>query len=665
MIIATAGHVDHGKTSLVRALTGVDTDRLAEEKRRGLTIDLGFAYAPLGGAEPVGFIDVPGHERFLRNMLAGVSRVDIALLVVAADDGPMPQTREHLAILGLTGARALVVALTKIDRVDPDRVAQASAQVRGLLAEGPWADAPVFPVSTPTGEGLAALRAHLADAAAAAVPDEPQGRFRLAIDRAFSVAGAGLVLTGTVLSGRALPGDTLVISPLGREARVRGIHAQGAPAAQARQGQRCAINVAGGGLQPEQAGRGQWLLAPALHAPTQRLDVRLRLLAGERGGSARRSAQLQVHLGADAVGCQLAWLDEAAEAAGPHRLAQLILARPVSALRGDRLVLRDPAAGSTLGGGEVLDPFAPARGRARPERRLLLAGWGQPDAGSALQALLQASPAGLPVEPFAQAWNLLPETLEALLEAGRAARPAGPRPPLAISQAHWQSWLATVTACLARQHAAEPDRIGPIESELLDAMLAEQRARSGSTGRPDDPAAAPDTAPALAWPSGREQARQVARAALAAQLAAGTVLREGASLRLPGHEARLADADAALLARVMPILQAGLLRPPIVGELAATLGLARADMLTFLRRMSVLGHVLPVAPNRFFAPEALGALAAIARTLAGASPDGGFDAAAYRDASGIGRNLTIEVLEYLDRAGITRFAGERRQVIAH
>jgi selenocysteine-specific elongation factor len=644
MIIATAGHVDHGKTSLVRALTGVDTDRLAEEKRRGLTIDLGFAYAPLGGAEPVGFIDVPGHERFLRNMLAGVSRVDLALLVVAADDGPMPQTREHLAILGLTGARALVVALTKIDRVDPERVAQAGAQVRGLLAEGPWADAPVFPVSTPTGEGLAALRAHLADAAAAAVPDEPQGRFRLAIDRAFSVAGAGLVLTGTVLSGRALPGDTLVISPLGREVRVRGIHAQGAPAAQARQGQRCAINVAGGGLQPEQAGRGQWLLAPALHAPTQRLDVRLRLLAGERGGSAQRGAQRQVHLGADAVGCQLAWLDEVADAAGPQRLAQLILARPVSALRGDRLVLRDPAAGSTLGGGEVLDPFAPARGRARPERRLLLAGWGQPDAGSALQALLQASPAGLPVEPFAQAWNLLPETLEALLQAGQVARPAGPRPPLVISQVHWDAWLASVTACLAHRHAAEPARIGPIERELLDAMLAEQRARSGSAGR--------------------EQARQVARAALAAQVAEGEVLREGASLRLPGHEARLADADAALLARVMPILRASLLRPPIVGELAATLGLARADMLSFLRGMSVLGHVLPVAPNRFFAPEALDALAAIARTLAGASPDGGFDAAAYRDASGIGRNLTIEVLEYLDRAGITRFAGERRQLIA-
>ncbi|MBU6272808.1 MAG: selenocysteine-specific translation elongation factor [Betaproteobacteria bacterium] len=646
MIIATAGHVDHGKTSLVRALTGVDTDRLAEEKRRGLTIDLGFAYAPLGGGEPVGFIDVPGHERFLRNMLAGVSRVDLALLVVAADDGPMPQTREHLAILGLTGARALVVALTKIDRVAPAQVAQARAQVHGLLAGSPWADAPVFPVSTPTGEGLAALRAHLAAAAAAAAPDQPQGHFRLAIDRAFSVAGAGLVLTGTVLSGRALPGDSLVISPLGREGRVRGIHAQGAPAGEARQGQRCAINVVVGGLQPEQAGRGQWLLAPSLHAPTQRIDVRLRLLPLEGGAAVRRGAQLQVHLGADAVGCQLAWLDEDDAPAGPERLAQLILARPVSALRGDRLVLREPAAGRTLGGGEVLDPFAPARGRSRPERRLLLAGWGRSDAASSLQALLQASAAGLPVEPFARAWNLLPDALDALFDAGQTARPAGPRPALAIDPARWQAWQASTTRCLARHHEVEPARIGPIESELLDAMIDEQKAESA------------------VWPSGRDQARQVARAALAAQVAAGAVVREGASLRLPDHEPRLAPADAALLARVMPMLRASLLRPPIVGELAAALGQERADLLTFLRRMSALGHVLPVAPNRFFAPEALAALAAIARSLAGASPDGRFDAAAYRDASGIGRNLTIEVLEYLDRAGITRFAGERRQLIA-
>ncbi len=646
MIIATAGHVDHGKTSLVRALTGVDTDRLAEEKRRGLTIDLGFAYAPLGGGEPVGFIDVPGHERFLRNMLAGVSRVDLALLVVAADDGPMPQTREHLAILGLTGARALAVALTKIDRVAPEQMAQARAQVHGLLAGSPWADAPVVPVSTPTGEGLAALRAHLAEAAAAASPDQPQGHFRLAIDRAFSVAGAGLVLTGTVLSGRALPGDSLVISPLGREGRVRGIHAQGAPASEARQGQRCAINLAGGGLQPEQAGRGQWLLAPALHAPTQRLDVLLRLLPNEGGGSVRRGAQLQVHLGADAVGCQLAWLDEDEARAGPQRLAQLILARPVSALRGDRLVLRDPAASRTLGGGEVLDPFAPARGRSRPDRRLLLSGWGLPDAASSLQALLQTSPAGLSVEPFAQAWNLLPETLVAMLDAGQATRPAGLRPALAIDPARWQAWQTSVTRCLARQHDTEPARIGPIERELLDAMLDEQRSLTG------------------AWPVGRDQARQVARAALAAQVAAGAVVREGASLRLPGHEARLAEADAALLARVMPILGASLLRPPIVGELAAALGQERADLLSFLRRMSALGHVLAVAPNRFFAPEALTAHAAKARSLAAASPDGGFDAAAYRDASGIGRNLTIGVLEYLDRAGITRFARERRHLIA-
>lgn len=648
MIVATAGHVDHGKSLLVRALTGADTDRLAEEKRRGMTIDLGFAWADLGASEPVGFIDVPGHERFVRNMLAGVNRVDLALLVIAADDGPMPQTREHLAILGLLGARELAVVLTKIDRVEPDRLAEAAREITDLLADTRWPRAPRFPVATPQGLGLEPLRAFIADAAARVRMTPLPGHFRMSIDRAFTVTGAGLVVTGTVLSGRVEAGDALQVSPAGTLVRVRGLHASGRPATAAQEGQRCALNIAGPALHAEVVARGQWLLAPALHAPVTRLDVRLRWLAGVAGVRGGRSA-LQLHLGTASVGALLARLGEAGDAATPEagEFAQLLLERPVSALRGDRFVLRDPASQRTLGGGEVIDPFAPARGRSRPARRAQLRALAIDDPVRALAGLLAGAPAGIEAEPFERAWNLEGTAAQRVVDAAGAMRVRADGQARLLAPGAWQAWRTRLLDALARDHAEQPARIGPTEAELLRAAAAAHRAALGENE---------------SWPERARTVQTVGRAVLGGLLADASIVREAMHLRLPDHEARLAPDDAARLAALMPLLRANLLRPPIAGELAATLGGSRDDMLGFLRRMAVLGHVLPVAPNRFFAPEALPALAAIAEALAAASPDAGFDAAAYRDASGIGRNLTIEVLEFLDRAGVTVFAGERRRM---
>ncbi len=247
MIIATAGHIDHGKTVLVKALTGVDTDRLPEEKRRGVSIDLGFAYDTFGDGTRVGFIDVPGHERFVRNMLAGVTGIDFALLVVAADDGPMPQTVEHLAILDLLGVTAGAVALTKIDRVSAERVAEVRGQIETILARTGLAGIPVFPVSGMTGEGIPALRQHLAEAAAAHAERSRPGHFRLAVDRCFTLTGAGVVVTGTVFSGSVAVGDRLMLSPRGLAVRVRAIHAQNQQAERGAFGDRCAINITGSG----------------------------------------------------------------------------------------------------------------------------------------------------------------------------------------------------------------------------------------------------------------------------------------------------------------------------------------------------------------------------------------------------------------------------------
>ena len=279
VIIGTAGHIDHGKTSLVKALTGVDTDRLKEEMARGITVDLGFAYLPLPDGQVIGFVDVPGHEKLVRNMLAGATGIDQVLLVVAADDGPMPQTREHLAIVDLLGLRQGVVALTKSDLVAPARLAAAEAEVRAMLANTGLADAPILPVSSVSGAGVSELRAHLQQASAQRAAAPREGQFRLAVDRSFSLSGIGTVVTGTAVSGRVAVGDKLTLSPRGLAVRVRGVHAQNRQAAEGRVGQRLALALAG--VERDGVRRGDWVLADALHAPTQRLDVRLRVLAGE------------------------------------------------------------------------------------------------------------------------------------------------------------------------------------------------------------------------------------------------------------------------------------------------------------------------------------------------------------------------------------------------
>ncbi len=635
MIIATAGHVDHGKTTLVRALTGVDTDRLDEEKRRGMTIDLGFAYSG-----PQGFVDVPGHERFVRNMLAGVAGIDLALLVVAADDGPMPQTLEHLAILALLGVPRLVVALSKIDRVPPDRAAEAGREVAALLADGPYAGAPLFPVAASVGTGLPALRQHL-DAAAQALAARPAaGQFRMAIDRSFTLAGAGRIVTGVVLAGRVQVGDAVLLSPTGVPARVRGLQAQNQPAESAQAGQRCALNLAGPELKRAEPQRGDWVVAAAAHAPSDRLDVQLTVLASAPGPLPQRSA-LQLHLGAAALNARVAGLDlsgGAALAPGSVGLAQLLLDRPVSAVHGDRFILRDPAANRTLAGGWVVDPFGPARGRSRPVRLAQLAALARPDPAQALADLLAQSSDGVDLARFARGRNLRPDEAEPLHQA-LALRPvAGDSGPLGLAEVHWQDWRARVLAALDRWHAEQPDSLGPHAPALRLAL--------GLTA---------------GQPASQAPARAVLQAMLAALVDEGLLARDGLRHRRAAHRAALAEADRALLDRVNALLQPAGLRPPIVGELATQLGLPLPLLVDFLGRMAGRGLLVRVAPNRFYLPEGVAALVAQALALAAESDDGSLDAAGYRDRTGIGRNLTVQVLEFLDREGLTRFDGVRHR----
>jgi selenocysteine-specific elongation factor len=631
MIIATAGHVDHGKTTLVRALTGTDTDRLPEEKQRGLTIDLGFAYVDVADGVRLGFVDVPGHERFVKNMLAGVATIDHALLVVAADDGVMPQTVEHLAILDLLGIAHGTVALTKIDRVDAARIAAVKQQIRDLLAPTPLAGAPIFPTSGETGAGIPALRDHLNALAGDHAARATTGRFRLAVDRCFTLSGIGLVVTGAVFSGQVRAGDRLLLSPAGLEARVRGLRALDRDTDTGRAGERCAVNIAGPDVDRNRIRRGDWLVTPSAHAPTRRIDVRVKLLASE-ARALKHWSPVHVHLGAADITGRIALLDRRDLAPGESALAQLSLDAASHAVFADRFILRDQSAQRTIAGGHVIDPAAPARGRARPDRLAALTALDVADHGDALARLLDAVPAGVMLDAFARARNLSEEEATALFAAAAMVTVPDAGGPIGIAQTTWDQLCAALPPVLADWHARHPDVLGPQEAALAREL----------PGRP---------------------AAGVLRAAALDLAGRGLVRRTGMVVHLPDHQPRPAAADEAMWQRVAPILEGGGDRPPRIREVAELLNETPEAMTAFMTRCVRFGRLLPVAPNRYFPPAAVRRLAMIATELAGADIDGSFDAATFKDRSGIGRNLTIELLEFFDAAGFTRRTGNQRHIL--
>jgi len=618
MIIATAGHVDHGKTSLVRALTGIDTDQLAEEKRRGLTIELGFAWVGTEAGQALGFVDVPGHERFIATMLAGVAAVDAALLVVAADDGVMPQTREHLSILRLLGVEQLIIVFSRCDLVEPIRLKPVQVELSELLVEQGWASPPIFCVSAVTGEGIPVLREYLFGLTRDHRLGAVGGHTRLLVDRRFSVPGAGCVVTGTLVGGSLEVGQRLLAK--GRELRVRSLQIAGRVATRAEAGQRCAVNLAGAvDTHPR---RGDWLAAVAFSA-SERLDVELVQLEGSRW----HRGLLQLHLGTAVHPVRVVVLEQ-----GRPVLAQLMLEQPVQAVWGERFIIRDPAANTTLGGGRVLDPQGLRRGRSQSQRLALLREWQQATTvQQALLAALRCQPVEL--SGFARRFNLTEAELTALLgtvncEVLRGAEQAWALLPEQMETA-WNALFEHLTAW----HAAHPEQLGPGEGELRLAICLQLPLELNSCllGR---------------W------------------LREGRLQRQAWAWYLPGHRQRLLEEDQALLARVSELLLKGGLRPPIIGELSQALAVELEPLRAFLQRMQRAGELIAVAPNRYYLPSQIDGLLAVAKRLAAGSCSGSFTAAEYRDASGIGRNLTIQVLHYLDRAGMTRFVRQQRFLTA-
>ena len=601
MIIGTAGHIDHGKTTLVRALTGVDTDRLPEEKKRGITIELGFAPLSLPGIGTAGVVDVPGHEAFVRTMLAGATGVDLALLVVAADEGMMPQTREHLAILSLLAVHGGVVALTKTDLVDDEWLALVTEDVRAALAGSPLTDAPIVPVSATTGAGLAALRDALAAAASHLPARDPEDLFRMPVDRSFTVKGTGTVVTGTVWSGSLLPDATIRIMPAGRTARVRGIQSHGSASTAANPGARVALSLAG--VERDDVPRGSWIITdpdwPA--SKILRADVALLEDAAPLGPRTR----VRFHLGTQDVGARVVAAGGAL-APGAIRGARVLLDEPVLARAGDRFVLRVPSPAATIGGGVVIDP-APAVARPRPwparltiDERLhaaLAEGGGQGVARRSIPVRLGVPPAAVSAIVGQQPGIVV--TADGRLVAGTIVESAASR----------------AASLVAGHHREFP----------LDAGL-----------------------PLAALRSGLAVTGSVVDLVLGRLAASGSIEVVGAAARAAGWTPTLGEGDAKISTAIESRLRAAGREPPSVAELASAIGADPRPVLRFLERQ---GTVVAVEEDRYYLTAELAAIIEIVR--AGMVSGRVYSPAELREMTGLSRKYLIPFLEYCDRHGVT------------
>jgi selenocysteine-specific elongation factor len=615
-VIGTAGHVDHGKSTLVQTLTGIDPDRLAEEKEREMTIDLGFAWLTLGGEE-IGIVDVPGHRDFIENMLAGVGGIDLTLFVIAADEGVMPQTREHLAILDLLEIKRGVVALTKSDLIDdPEWLELVTLEVSDVLEGTTLAGAPVVPVSARTGAGIDALKKAL-EVTLREIGEPPDWhRPRLPIDRVFSLPGFGTIVTGTLLDGSFHIGDEVEIMPGGIPGRIRGLQTHKAKRETARPGSRVAINLSG--IDRDQLQRGQVVAKRGLLKNTQLLDVHYRHLP-ETEDPLHHNAEVKVFLGSAEITAHARVIGQEQIQPGTEGWLQLALTTPAAAARGDRFILRRPSPGATIGGGRVLDPHPGRRHRRfRPNvlERFQIMAQGTPEELLLRTLTLQGplSPAklfekaGLSAEDALVPWqSLLQQDL--VIDLGKTA----------IAAAAWEELVERIPRELATYHRELPLKLGIDREELRSRMQIQ---------------------PAVFAPLREKLALE------------GKLEQAGTLLRLPEHRVQFSPEDEKAIVQLMTLFEAQKTSSPSVKECQAIVGEAVYFALVDM------GRIKPVAEDVVYSAETYTEL--ITRLSDYLHQRGSITAAEARDLLGASRKYAIALLEHMDERRITRRVGDVR-----
>lgn len=612
IVIGTAGHIDHGKTALVRALTGIDTDRLAEEKQRGISIDLGFAHLPLPNGQSISFIDVPGHERFVKNMLAGTGGIHAVLLVVAADESVMPQTREHFDICRLLGIDHGLVALSKSDQASPAQLEKTREEVRALCAGSFLGSAPVIPVSAVTGEGLASVTRELASLAGQVPPRDTSGLARLPIDRSFAMKGFGTVVTGTLWSGTLNTGETVQIHPSNQQARIRGLQVHGKPVERVAAGQRAAVNLTG--ADHSQILRGFVLTHNAGLQTTKRLAVLAHWIDTAEIPDTRR--QFLLHTGTAEIPVMLKVLSRVADAA---TLAQLWTAEPLLALPGDRFVLRRPSPARTVAGGLLIDAFPPARlNRGKSVARLLSLVEARPGARAGL--LVRESATGRRVselvrltgEPAAKIQSALSRDSSLVFDETSQR---------AVSKSWIEQKRHGMAAWLASFHAKNPSLAGAPMSLVrhgLDADLAR----------------------------------------LVIERAPG-IRVQGDVVSLVSHQARFSNQETEALAKIERAFRQAAFQPPAPGDVLQSAGLDPRRARGLLEGLIKAQKLVRVADNMIFHAEVI---AHVRKSLA-LHKGRRFSVPEFKEWTQISRKYAIPLLEYLDHQHVTRREGDARVVL--
>ena len=645
IIVGTAGHIDHGKTTLVRALTGVDADRLPEEKRRGITIDLGFAELDLGDVR-VGFVDVPGHERFVKNMLAGAHGLDAVALVIAADEGVMPQTREHFDISKLLDVRHGLIVITKIDTVDDELLELVRLDAAELVAGSFLEHAPVVAASAKTGAGLDELKQELRAIAALTSARSTHSVARLPVDRAFTMRGFGAVVTGTLVAGEIIEGQELELLPASLRVRVRGLQVHGRTTTSAVAGQRTAINL--GGVDAGSIERGMMLAPAGRLRPTQILDTELEVLP-TAPRALRSRARVRVHLGAAEVLARVQILEESGEiAAGAQGFAQLRLESPVVALPDERFIIRSYSPQRTVAGGRILDAFAVKhRGRARRDARTRLMALTEADASGRLALYVEAAgEQGLRRADLAARTGWRDETLDAAIKEATAAAAVGGRGALAEAEGVYiglkifENFLQAACKEVEAHHRREPLQRGLARETLRERVFA-------------------------------RVAPEVFRAVLAQAESQGLLVSERDIVRAGSHSLALSAADAELHAQLEKFYRDAALEAPTFDDSLARLattavgGQASRDHARQLLQLLIdSGALVRVTGDLLFHRDALARLVELLREYAAQhEPERLIDVAAFKDLANVSRKYAIPLLEYLDRARITRRAGDRRLIL--